>query len=108
MSLRAGSLNRIITIERPTGGGYGEPKGWAVVAEGVRASILMLSGAATIKSDAVTSNARASIRVRWREDVQAGMRVMHNGKAYMVQVVLPDMQGRRHIDLVCEVTDAGN
>ncbi|MDT0137716.1 phage head closure protein [Acidovorax sp. PRC11] len=106
--MRAGDLNRRITIQRRGAAtdAWGSPvpgsENWVEVAE-AWASIKTLSGLGAIKADAQASTVKASIRVRWRTDVAAGMRVLHGGTVYDVQAVLPDAAGREHVDLVCEV-----
>ncbi|KRC30680.1 phage head closure protein [Acidovorax sp. Root217] len=106
--LRAGSLNRRITIQRP-GTARNDlnevvPGGWVDVAANVAASIKTLNGAQTIKADAVTSKVRASIRVRFRTDIDASMRVVHGATVYQVLASIPDEERREHTDLVCEVS----
>lgn len=106
--LRAGDLNRRITIQRrgtaedswgtPTPG----PENWVEVGK-AWAGIKTLSGLGAIKADAQASTVKVSIRVRWRTDLAAGMRVLHGGTVYDVEAVLPDVAGREHVDLVCEV-----
>ncbi len=50
---------------------------------------------------------KASIRIRVRAGVIAGMRLVHakasGDVVYMVRAVLPDAQTRSRIDLSCEV-----
>lgn len=67
------------------------------------ANIRTANGAAAIKADASSSTVKASIRLRYCTDVQAGMRVRHGTVLYDVEAVLPDMEGRQHVDLVCTV-----
>ena len=56
-----------------------------------------------IKADAQISTVRASIRVRYRSGLAAGMRVVHGSTAYAVRAVLPDEADRQAVDLACEV-----
>lgn len=108
--MRAGTLNRQVTIQRKTGGvdpiGQPLPEGWEDVAT-VWANIRYLSGTESIKADAETSVARASIRIRYRTGLNAGMRVLHGGTVYEIKAVLPDEARREHVDLVCEVVNGG-
>ncbi|WP_046060215.1 phage head closure protein [Paracidovorax citrulli] len=102
------AYNRRITIQRrgDEKGGWGSPKpgpaNWLDVGT-TWASIKTLSGLAAIKADAQAAVAKVSIRVRWRTDLAAGMRVLHGGVVYDVQAVLPDAAGREYVDLVCEI-----
>lgn len=104
--MRAGQLNRRITIERKTGGvdaiGQPLPEGWEEVVT-VWAHIKHLSGSETIKAGAEVSAVRASIRIRYRTGLDAGMRVLHGETVYQIKAVLPDEARRDHVDLVCEV-----
>lgn len=102
--MQAGKLNTRIAIEK-RGEGKDEwnqpvPGVWLPVAS-VWANVRHLSGTETLKADAVTSTVRASIRIRWRTGLDAGMRVLIGAAAYDVQAVLPDLVRREHVDLVC-------
>ena len=46
---------------------------------------------------------QASIRVRYRAGITAGMRVVHNLTNYNITAVMPDVGGREYVDLVAEV-----
>jgi SPP1 family predicted phage head-tail adaptor len=86
----------------------GQPvPGWVpLIASGdgkVWANIKQLSGVETIKADAPTSEVKVSIRIRYRTDVTAAMQVVHGSTAYEIKAVMPDVAGRKHTDLVCEL-----
>lgn len=103
--MEPGRLNRRVVIQQHAAGSdaQGQPtSGWVDVAT-VWADIQYLKGIEQIKADAVTSSARVSIRIRWRTDITAAMRVLYNSVVHTVQVVLPDVATRRYVDLVCEV-----
>lgn len=104
--MQAGRLNTRCVIQRRTGGtnDWGEPlpEGWETHAT-VWANVLHKSGSETIKADAEVSTVRASIRIRFRTDINAGMRVLIDAAAYDIEAVLPDMARREHLDLVCKV-----
>lgn len=104
-TLRAGTLRDRITIQRRTGGkdGWGSPlpEGWEEVAK-LWANVRHLSGSAAIKAGADVSVVRASIRIRRRSDVDAGMRVLFGTQVYEIEAVLPG-EAREHIDLVCKL-----
>jgi len=106
----AGGYNRRITIEREGEGQdeIGQPiTGWTVFAT-VWASIKHPTGIQAVRADAEASIVKASIRIRYRLDVVAGMRVMHAGRVYDIKAALPDEEKRQHVDLVCELTGAAN
>lgn len=103
--MEAGALNRRVTIQqRQTGfDEVGQPiDGWADVVT-VWANIAHKSGLQTIKADAPISVVQASIRIRYRTGVDAGMRVLYGATTYDIRAVLPDAAGRDFVDLVCEV-----
>lgn len=62
-----------------------------------------LGGLETLKADATTAIAKCSIRVRYLAGVTEKMRAVHDGKNFDINAVLPDMTGRRWLDLACTV-----
>lgn len=103
--MQAGRLNRRCTLQQPgtATDEIGQPvPGWTDVAT-VWADIRMKSGLEAIKAGAVVSTVQASIRIRYRAGVNAGMRVVHNLVAYEILAVQPDVGGREYVDLVAEV-----
>lgn len=105
-TLRAGSLRDRITIQRHTQekDGWGTPIpgsiAWVELAK-VWADVKHRSGLSAIKAEAEVSIVRASIRIRRRVDVDAGMRVVFMGATYDIEAVLPGA-AREYIDLVCK------
>ena len=109
--MQAGSLNSKITIQRKTAAaatwGTPEPQGWEDVAK-VWSNVRHQSGSESIRAGADVSIVRASIRIRWRTGIDAGMRVLFGGQIFDIEAVLPGAD-RTYIDLVCKllpVTDA--
>lgn len=105
-TLDPGQLRDRIEIQRRATGqdALGQPvQGWEQVAK-VWANVRHLNGAEAIKAGAVTSAVNASIRIRWRAGIDAGQRVVFDGRVYEIKAVLPDR--RELIDLVCEVVNA--
>ena len=103
--MQAGRLNSRCTLQAPgtATDEIGQPiPGWTDVAT-LWADIRMKSGLESIKAGAPVSVVQASIRVRYRAGITAGMRVVHNLQAYNIVAVLPDVGAREYIDLVCEV-----
>ena len=103
--MQAGLLNRRVTLQAPgtTQDELGQPiPGWTDVAT-VWADIRMKSGLESIKAGASVSVVQASIRVRYRAGITAGMRIVHNLVAYNITAVQPDVGGREYVDLVAEV-----
>lgn len=105
--MQAGLLNRRVTLQAPgtTQDELGQPiPGWTDVAT-LWADIRMKSGLESIKAGAPVSVVQASIRVRYRAGITAGMRVVHNLQAFNIVAVSPDVGGREYVDLVCEVVN---
>ena len=103
--MQAGRLNRRCTLQAPgtATDEIGQPiPGWTDVAT-VWGDIRLKSGLEAIKAGAPVSTVQASIRVRYRAGITAGMRVVHNLVAYQITAVLPDVGGREFVDLVAEV-----
>lgn len=67
------------------------------------ADIRHQGGLETLKGGAETSVVRTSIRIRYRDSITSGMRVLHGSMAYNIKAVLPDVARKEHVDLVCEV-----
>lgn len=103
--MQAGRLNQRVSIQYLAAGqdSIGQPvQTWSTLAA-VWANIRYNTGAEAIKGDADVSIAKASIRIRRRTDVTAGMRVLHGSISFDIKAVLPDETRKTHVDLVCEV-----
>ena len=106
MTIIAGSFPHQIHIQRKTGSKDGwdtpVPEAWEnITAKPIWANVKYLSGSESIKADASVSVVRASVRIRWRAGVTAGMRVVHGADTLDIEAVLPGT-GRQHVDLVCK------
>lgn len=101
--MQAGQLRHRVTIQQKTAGvdewGAPLPDAWVDFAT-VWANVRHLSGTETIKAGADTSVVKASIRIRARNDITAGMRVVHGTSVYDIEAVLPG--ARDHVDLACQ------
>lgn len=105
-TLRAGTLRDRIHIQRRTGGedewGTPQPVSWEnITTQRLAADVQHRSGLSTIKADADVSIVRASIRIRRRAAVDAGMRVLFAGHIYEIEAVLPG-KTREDVYLVCK------
>jgi len=115
--MRAGDLNRRMRIERNGGGvdDLGQPiEGWTEVAT-VWCNVRMLTGKESLVSDTDVASATASIRIRFRTDIDNGMRAVLlkfvdgqpvDDAIFNIQKALPDYAGRERTDLAC--TEGGN
>ncbi|WP_438391083.1 phage head closure protein [Caballeronia sp. DA-9] len=110
--MRAGDLNRRVRIER-NGGGFddlGQPiEGWTTVVE-TWCNVKMLTGKETLTSDADVANASASIRIRYRTDIDNGMRAVVlkyvdgqpvDDVVFNILAPLPNVASREYTDLAC-------
>jgi len=103
--MRPGLLNSrvIVRQQSTTPDALGQPtQTWSTFAT-VWANVRHTSGVESIKADAFTPVVRASIRVRYRGDLTAAMRVVHGSTTYNVVAVMPDIGGKEYVDLACEV-----
>ncbi|RAR51681.1 SPP1 family predicted phage head-tail adaptor [Paraburkholderia unamae] len=106
--MRIGDFNQRATLQAPDDGREegGQPSTqWVDVAKGVPCNVLANTGRAQIAAGADVSIVQASVRVRWRTDVTAGMRLVSGGATFSIKAVLPDFAKRNFVDLVCEVID---
>lgn len=105
MGLSAKNLKRRITIQQQvdTVDAIGQPIDEWVDVDTVSAHILPLSGIESIKAGADVSVSKASIRIRYREDITPAMRVLYGTTVYQINAVLPDAAGRVYVDLLSEV-----
>jgi len=109
--VKAGQLNRRIRIERKLEGEdvAGQPQeGWdpTPVAE-VWANVKGATGMASIRQTSPQDNVAASVnsysfRIRYREGIDDGMRVVLNDVPFDIKQVRMDHAGREWTDLVCE------
>ena len=105
--MQAGRLNRRCTLQAPgtTQDELGQPiPGWTDVAT-VWGDVRLRSGLESIKAGAVVSTVQASVRIRYRTGIHAGMRVLVDAVPYEVLAVQPDVGGREYVDLVCQVVN---
>lgn len=104
-----GKLDQRVTLRDLAGAvdSIGQPvQTWVDVAT-LWANVRYNSGAESIKADADTSVVKASIRLRYRSDVVASMRVVHGGTVFEIKAVLPNRR-KGYVDLVCEVINAAS
>lgn len=103
--MRAGPLNTRIVVQRQstTPDGIGQPVlTWTTFAT-LWADVKQNSGMSMVRVDADISIVRASIRIRYRNDITSAMRVLAGTTVYQIQAVLPDTAGKQYTDLVCQV-----
>lgn len=100
-----GRLIHRITLQQPGAAidAIGQPldQAWSDVAL-LWADVRHMGGLETLKSDAPVSIVKASIRIRYRVGVNAGMRVLLGAAVYRVEAVIP--VGLEWLDLACVLT----
>lgn len=73
---------------------------WVTIAQ-PWAEIVPMSGREFMAAGAEQSEVRGRIVIRYRDDVDASMRVVYRGKYYNIFAVLPDAEsGREHLTLM--------
>lgn len=102
--MQAGKLNQIITIEclvegRDEFGGV-VPE-WVAVCKPY-AHVRFINGREYSRQDVQLSEVTVSFRIRQRKGLDETMRVRFGGEIYQVSAVLPDAQGKAHMDLACK------
>ena len=105
--MQAGRLNRRCQLQSPSQSvdELGQPiPGWTDVAT-VWGDVRLRSGLESVKAGAVVSTVQASVRIRYRTGINAGMRVLVDSVPYEVLAVQPDVGGREYVDLVCQVVN---
>lgn len=105
--MQAGRLNRRCVLQSPRTDtdALGQPiPGWTDVAT-VWGDVRLRSGLESVKAGTVVSTVQASVRIRYRTGITAGMRVLVDSVPYEVLAVQPDVGGREYVDLVCQVVN---
>lgn len=108
MGFPARKRQRLITIQRRSAGqdAAGQPLlTWEDVAANVWAQPAGDNGLTTMRStgDLSVPVKRYSFRIRYREGLDEGMRVLHRGQAYDIKAVRMDLDAGEWTDLVCEL-----
>lgn len=101
--MRSGMLRHRVTLQRFQQGqdAYGGPvETWEDVAT-VWASLEAMSGREFFASQQAQSEITQRIRIRYRADVTADMRAIHNGKVFNIVAPLPDNRNRELV-LMCQ------
>lgn len=102
--MQAGQLNSRVTVQTLVAGTdlIGQPVTTWQDAGQLWASVRYMSGIESLKAGAQSATAKASIRVRYRQDLTTAMRVLHGATVFAVTAVLPDEQRREFVDLTVE------
>lgn len=103
--MQAGKLNKRVSLQRPArvqNGRTGSMSdGWEEVRKQF-ASIEPLSVNAFVAAKAAQSRVSARIVLRYRDDITSAWRIVHKGRIYSIEGVLPDAKsGTEYITLPC-------
>lgn len=104
--MQAGRLNTRFTLQTPATGqdAVGQPTTTWTTLSLLWGNVKMVGGLEAIRAGADTSVVKASIRVRAGVPFNAGQRLVADaGTVYQINAVLPEMETRQYVDLVCEV-----
>jgi SPP1 family predicted phage head-tail adaptor len=111
--MQAGRLRYRLRFERPVR--IRDESGEMIVDQWVEAftvwgSVEPLTGREYLASAEFRPGVSTRIRVRWRDDLDASLRVLHAGTVYDIQAVLPVMGLHKEAQLMCGsgvITDGG-
>lgn len=104
--LNAGKLNKQVTIQRTVAGSpardsYGEPNTYWDTLDVVWAAVEPLSGREFWAQQQVQSEVAVRIRIRYRNDVDSGMRVSYGGRYFYIQSVIDPQEQHVELHLMC-------
>jgi len=103
--MKAGALKcRVVLQQQNTGvDAIGQPtSGWATLAT-VWAEIKNRRGTETPGAGSIISTMYTNIRIRHRDDLTTGMRVLYAGTIYDISAVAVDQQNKDFVDLITTV-----
>ncbi len=105
--MRAGDLDRLITIEQPTESvdAYGAPtQTWATLAQ-VWAQVKPVRGSEYFAAQQMNARVDAVFRVRYRTDLTTKMRISYNSETYDIQGII-EIGRREGLELMAVVHQA--
>ncbi len=107
--MRAGARSALVEIQRnvPTTDEAGQPvSGWQTVGT-AWVNVRHRSGMEAVRADTPTSVVQVSVRIPYpviaETPIDTSMRLLCEGESYEIQAVLPDLQKRQHVDIVCQL-----
>ncbi len=105
--------HHLVTIQKPveTQDGYGSPNiRWQTLEANVWASIEPVRGREFFAAKQVTAEIYATIRMRWRQDVTAKMKIVHGPlcvckntatEEYLIESIINPRSCNRSLELMC-------
>lgn len=99
-----GKLDKRVTIEKKVSGrdAAGEPRDVWEKVKTIWANVRFERGSEFIRNNKNTAVTRASIRVRYREDVDEGMRIVYGKRILNIVNILPDENEKKWLDIIVE------
>jgi SPP1 family predicted phage head-tail adaptor len=100
----AGNLRHLVTLEIPSAtpdGAGGQSMVWQTLVQ-VWAEITPLAAEEITSADQVEARATHRIRIRWRSDVTAAMRVRLGARLFAIRGVTDQGERGRYLVLLCE------
>lgn len=98
-----GNLRHQIVIERRVltdDGIGGTTAAWSTYAT-VWAQVKQLGGAEVVRSQKTTATERLDITIRYRDDLRANDRVLHDGKVYNIAAIFDPAGTRKWTNIQC-------
>ncbi len=102
--IRAGELEQYITIEKPvnTEGDYGETTTTWTTHCNCWANIQNLKGKEYWDAKSINSEVTAKIKIRYRDDITADMRVKYESRYFYVNSFFDPYEERKELLLMCK------
>lgn len=104
--LNSGKLNKRVLIQRSIAGSppvneFGEPVVVWEDIDTVWGSIEPLTGREYWAQQQVQSEITVRFRIRYRDDILAGMRVVYNTAIYMIKSIIDPLEKHEELQLMC-------
>jgi len=103
--MRAGSLNKTISIEAPTkvpDGMGGKTNSWKEMASDIPAAIWPTSATEQIKSMGETMIISHRIRIRYRKDIRPNWRLKYKDSYYNIVSIINNNMDNRILDILAK------
>jgi len=100
--MKAGQLDQRVTLQKPSTerDDYGQQiNAWTTLGE-AWAAVEPLQGREFLAAGAEQSEVTARIRMRWRSNIAANMRVLHGTDTYNIQTCIHVKSGRDELHLM--------
>ncbi len=102
-----GRRNKQVTIQQkvtgsPAQNSYGEPQtSWEAVATDIWAAVEPIQGREFWAQQQVQSEVTVRVRIRYRSDIDAGMRVIYGSRILVIESVIDPKEAHEELQLMC-------